>query len=115
LLQQIEPFIGRFYSDEWVKRNLLRMTDDEIKVMDTQIKDSLQNNIAFAQNKGEQQLAQQKPTMDAQQQLSMQQQVQQNPEQAAKQESKTETAADKKPAGKTKSTGEQKDSFDWSN
>jgi hypothetical protein len=115
LLQQIEPFIGRFYSDEWIKRNLLRMTDDEIKVMDAQIKDSLQNNIAFAQNKGEQQLAQQKPVMDAQQQLAMQQQTQQNPEQAASQEAKAETAEDKKPAGKKKTTGEQKDSFDWSN
>ena len=114
LLQQIEPFIGRFYSDEWIKRNLLRMTDDEIKAMDKQIKDSLESNIAFAQNKGEQQLAQQKPVMDAQQQLAMQQQVQQNPEQAAKQEAKTETSGDK-PEGKKKTTGEQKDSFDWSN
>jgi hypothetical protein len=128
LLQQIEPFIGRFYSDEWIKRNLLRMTDDEIELMDKQIKDSLATNVAFAQNKGEQQLAQQQPTMEfqadqqaqqMQQQAAMQQGQQpqatqtQSPQQAVKDEAKTETAGDKKPAGKKKPTGEQKDSFDW--
>jgi hypothetical protein len=128
LLQQIEPFIGRFYSDEWIKRNLLRMTDDEIELMDKQIKDSLATNVAFAQNKGEQQLAQQQPTMEfqadqqaqqMQQQAAMQQGQQpaaakpQSAQQAVKDEAKTETAGDKKPAGKKKPTGEQKDSFDW--
>jgi hypothetical protein len=126
LLQQIEPFIGRFYSDEWIKRNLLRMTDDDIEVMDKQIKGSLENNVAFAQNKGEQQLAQQQPTMEFQQQQQMQQMQAQasmqpaqpaapNPQQAAAQEASTETkndkaekSATKKPAGKKTSTGEQK-------
>ena len=55
LLQQIDPYIGRFFSDEWIKRNLLRMTDDQIAAMDKQIKDSLATNVAFAQNKGDQQ------------------------------------------------------------
>jgi Bacteriophage T4-like portal protein (Gp20) len=123
LLQQIEPFIGRFYSDEWIKRNLLRMTDDQIEAMDKQIKDSLQTNITFSQNKGEQQLAQQQPTMEfqAQQQQAMQtgQQPQgQDAQQAAAQEAGAQQAADKdaqKPVGKKKPTGEQKDSFDWNN
>jgi hypothetical protein len=120
LLQQIDPYIGRFFSDEWIKSNLLRMTDDQIKVMDKQIKDSLESNVAFAQNKGEQQLAQQQPTMEFQNQMQMQAQQQQAaqqpaPQQAAAQEAKTETAGDSKKPGKTKSTGEQKDSFDWTN
>ena len=119
LLQQIEPFIGRFYSDEWVKRNLLRMTDDQIETMDKQIKDSLQTNITFAQNKGEVQLAQQQPTMEFQQD---QQQAMAQQQQAAEQEGAAQQAADKsqanvnsKPEGKKKATGEQKDSFDWNN
>jgi hypothetical protein len=121
LLTQMEPFIGRFYSDEWIKRNLLRMTDEQIELMDKQIKDSLQTNVTFAQNKGEQQLAQQQPTMEfqAQQQQAMQagqpQQVQ-APQQAAQQEGQAQQSADKseqKAEGKKKPTGEQKDSFDW--
>jgi hypothetical protein len=121
LLTQIEPFIGRFYSDEWIKRNLLRMNDDDIEAMDKQIKSSLETNIAFAQNKGDQQLAQQQPTMEFQQQQQMQAQagMQQaqpaNPQQAAAQEAETETKDDqaekkavKKPAGKKTATGEQK-------
>ncbi len=114
LLTQIDPYIGRFFSDEWIKRNLLRMTDDQIQLMDKQIKDSLETNITFAQNKGEQQLAQQEPVMNAQQQIAMQQQAaQQNAQQAAQQEAKPQQQADKKPEGKKKPTGEQKDSFDW--
>ena len=124
LLQQVDPYIGRFFSDEWIKRNLLRMTDDQIAAMDKQIKDSLATNVAFAQNKGDQQLAQQQPTMDyqaqqQQQQMAMQQgqqpqQSQQpNAEQDAEQEAKVVNLADKKQVGKRKSTGEQKDSFDW--
>ena len=129
LLTQIEPFIGRFYSDEWIKRNLLRMTDDDIALMDKQIKSSLETNVAFAQNKGEQQLAQQQPTMDyqadqqaqqMQQQAAMQQgqapQGNQQPSQQQRvaQEADTETKDDqaetkaKKPAGKKTATGEQK-------
>ena len=101
LLQQVDPYIGRFFSDEWIKRNLLRMTDDQIAAMDKQIKDSLATNVAFAQNKGDQQLAQQQPTMDyqaqqQQQQMAMQQQAQpeaapqdtQQAEQPAQQNSK---------------------------
>ncbi len=127
LLQQIEPFIGRFYSDEWIKRNLLRMTDDQIELMDKQIQASLQTNITFAQNKGDQQLAQQQPTMEfqaQQQQAQMQQQAamqgQAAPaggaQQKAAAEASSQKAADKseqKAEGKKKPTGEQKDSFDW--
>lgn len=121
LLQQIEPFIGRFYSDEWIKRNLLRMTDDDIDLMDKQIKDSLQTNITFAQNKGDQQLAQQQPTMEfqaqQQQQLQQQQMAAQPPsaKQSASSEAKAQQSADKSQerVGKKKPTGEQKDSFDW--
>ena len=117
LLQQIEPYIGRFYSDEWVKRNLLRMTDDDIKLMDKQIKASLETNISFAQNKGEQNLAQQQPTMEFQQQQQMasaEQQAQLQPQQqpnqpaaAAAQEAQTQEAGDAEEA-KAESKGKPK-------
>lgn len=36
-LTAIEPFIGRFYSAEWVKKNILRQTEDEIEEMKKQM------------------------------------------------------------------------------
>jgi len=101
LLQQIEPFIGRFFSDEYVKRNILRFSDEDIENMDKQNKQTLGNNVSFAQNKGEQQLAQQQPTMDYQRDQAMQQQ-------AAEQEETQKQKSDSKPT-KRKANGEQKD------
>jgi hypothetical protein len=37
LLSTVDPFIGRYYSSEWVRKNVLQMTDDTIKEMDKQI------------------------------------------------------------------------------
>ena len=37
LLATVDPFIGRYYSSEWVRKNVLQMTDDTIKEMDKQI------------------------------------------------------------------------------
>lgn len=37
VLAQIEPYIGRFYSDEYVRKVILKQTDEEIKEIDAQI------------------------------------------------------------------------------
>lgn len=37
LLMQIDPYTGRYYSQSWVQRNVLRMTDDDIKQMQEEI------------------------------------------------------------------------------
>jgi hypothetical protein len=37
MLGMIDPFVGRYYSQEWVKKNVLQLTDDEIEEMDKQI------------------------------------------------------------------------------
>lgn len=36
-VQGLEPFIGRYYSQEWVRRNVLRQSDEEIKEIDMEI------------------------------------------------------------------------------
>jgi hypothetical protein len=36
-LQMIEPYLGRFYSMDWVKRNVLQQTEDEIAEMQEQM------------------------------------------------------------------------------
>ena len=38
-LQQMDPYIGRFYSGRWIQKNVLLMTDEEIELMDKEIAD----------------------------------------------------------------------------
>jgi len=44
-LAQIEPYIGKFYSTEFVRKRVLRQTDQEIEEIDTQIEDEIQKGI----------------------------------------------------------------------
>jgi hypothetical protein len=37
LLGLVDPYVGRYFSQEWVKRNVLQLTDDDIKEMQKQI------------------------------------------------------------------------------
>ena len=39
MVTMIDPFVGRYYSAEWVKKNVLRMTEDEIEEMEKQIEE----------------------------------------------------------------------------
>jgi hypothetical protein len=66
LLQQLDPYVGKYFSDEWVRREVLRQTEDEIKAMDRQMAKSRQQQIDFATHQGNIQVAQQQPMMDAQ-------------------------------------------------
>ena len=38
-LQQVQPYIGMFYSQEWVKKNILQQSDDDIEAMVKQMSD----------------------------------------------------------------------------
>ena len=38
LLGTVDPYIGRYYSTEWVKKNVLQLSDEEIMKMDKQMK-----------------------------------------------------------------------------
>ena len=79
LLQQLDPYIGKYFSDEWVRREVLRQTEDEIKAMDRQMAKSRQQQIDFATHQGNVQVAQQAPMMDVQQQQADQAQTQGEP------------------------------------
>jgi hypothetical protein len=45
LLQTVEPYIGRFYSQDYVRRNILQQTDSEIIEQDTLIEKEIENGI----------------------------------------------------------------------
>ena len=44
-LAQIEPYIGKYYSTEFVRKRILRQTDQEIEEIDTQIEEEIKNGI----------------------------------------------------------------------
>ena len=44
-LATIEPYIGRFYSNEWVRKKVLRQTDKEIEEIDDQIVQEIEDGV----------------------------------------------------------------------
>ena len=44
-LATIEPYIGRYYSNQWVRKNVLRQTDTEMIEMDEQIEQEIEDGI----------------------------------------------------------------------
>ncbi len=44
-LATIEPYIGRFYSQDWVRRKVLRQSDTEIKEIDSRIEKEIEDGI----------------------------------------------------------------------
>ena len=45
ILATIEPYIGKYYSNEYVRRKVLRQSDTEMVEMDEQIEDEIQKGI----------------------------------------------------------------------
>jgi hypothetical protein len=52
MLQQMDPYIGKYYSSKWVKKNVLHLTDDEVKEMDSEIQDDLNIQLNQAEHEG---------------------------------------------------------------
>ena len=44
-LATIEPYIGKYYSTEWVRKKVLRQTDSEIIEIDEQIEKEIENGV----------------------------------------------------------------------
>ena len=45
ILATIEPYIGKYYSTEWVRRKVLRQTDAEMEEMDQQIEQEIKDGV----------------------------------------------------------------------
>jgi hypothetical protein len=45
LLQQVDPYLGRYYSAAWVKKKVLQMTDEEIEQMDKEMADESEQGV----------------------------------------------------------------------
>ena len=69
-LQLVEPYVGKYYSETWIRKNVLRQTDDDIEDIDEQI-DEEKEKIAERQ-------ADQQERAAAQGSMNMQPEEQQN-------------------------------------
>ena len=45
VLQLVDPYVGRYYSKEWVRRNVLMMDDEDIEEIDEQIANEQASNV----------------------------------------------------------------------
>jgi hypothetical protein len=90
LLQIVDPFVGKYYSQDWVKKNILRLDDKEIKDIQKQMDKEQQVLVQQAELQGQVQLAMQQPTMDAQ---AQQQQAMAQQQQAAQQQPQQDQGA----------------------
>jgi hypothetical protein len=45
ILQLVDPFVGRYFSKEWVRKNVLQMDEEEITEIDKQIEKEGINNV----------------------------------------------------------------------
>ena len=52
MLQQMEQYVGKYYSSNWVKKNVLQLTDEEIKEMESEIEQDRDQQIDDAQHQG---------------------------------------------------------------
>ena len=74
VLQIADPYIGKYFSIEWARKNILNQTDDEIVEIKKQIEEEQEEMMAMAQKQAE--LAQ--AAMPQDQQAQQQQQVDPN-------------------------------------
>lgn len=70
LLASVDPYTGRYFSQAWIQRNVLRMTDDEIKEIQAEIDEEKAEGLGLPVG-----------VTNAVSQQSMQQQVAADPEQ----------------------------------
>jgi hypothetical protein len=47
LLSAVDPYTGRYFSQAWIQRNVLRLTDDQIKEMQTEIDEEKESGLGL--------------------------------------------------------------------
>jgi hypothetical protein len=73
MLPQIDPFVGKYYSMEWVRKNVLHLDDKEIQEIDKQIEAEHELRVAQAEQQGQVDGTQQATAQELINQAQMQQ------------------------------------------
>ena len=66
LIQLIDPYVGKYYSSNWIRQNVLMQTEDEIKEMEKEMEEDRKRDIEFASHEGTVDAAKQQPGLDQQ-------------------------------------------------
>jgi hypothetical protein len=93
LLGQVDPYTGRYFSQAWIQRNVLRLTDDEIAEMQAEIDEEKEEGLGLpvgvTNNVAQQSLMQQVATDPEQGGVPPEQQQDQGPPPPPRSESQT--------------------------
>lgn len=65
-LQQIDPFVGKYFSIEWVKKHVLEQTDQEIEKIENDLEIDRENELEIAKHQGQVEAIKNQPMMDQQ-------------------------------------------------
>jgi hypothetical protein len=52
VLQQLDPFVGKYYSQAWIRKNVLRLDDEEIEQIEKEIEDEKDDHMEDAEQQG---------------------------------------------------------------
>ena len=52
VLQQLDPFVGKYYSQAWIRKNVLRLDDEEIEQIEKEIEEEKDDRIEDAEQVG---------------------------------------------------------------
>jgi len=52
ILQQLDPFVGKYYSQAWIRKNVLRLDDEDIKTIESEIEQEKEDHMADADQQG---------------------------------------------------------------
>jgi len=72
MLQMIDPYVGKYYSQDWVRKNILRLSEDETKEIAKQNEEDREDALEFANHEGEVDVARSAPMVDFQNQNQQQ-------------------------------------------
>lgn len=72
LLQQIDPYVGKYYSIPWIRKNVLMQNDDEIKKIDKEMTSDRSDQLDFAAHQGEIDAVKQQASLEQQDQFEQQ-------------------------------------------
>lgn len=95
-LQQLDPYVGKYYSQAWIKKNVLRLDEDQIEKIEAEIEQESELQMAQAEKAG---------MLDGAQQAAAQSYATQNADQPTEEpaeEAPTEQTDDEQPQKVTK-------------
>jgi membrane-associated HD superfamily phosphohydrolase len=52
ILQQLDPYVGKYYSQTWIRKNVLRLDDEDIKTIEQEIEKEKEDHLDDADQQG---------------------------------------------------------------